>query len=129
MLAYILAALCYGIAGLVLAGYVQTPGVKVGDDYLLPSIAAVVVGGTSLGGGRGRMIGSAIGAVLLSQLTQLVLSLGPPPSTQMVVQAAVIAFAAGIQPESRRAVATTYRNVATIARRRQNRTARTTSSG
>ncbi len=102
--AYTLAALCYGIAGIVLAGYVQSPGVKVGDDYMMSSIAAVVVGGTSLGGGRGRLIGSAVGALLLGQLTQLVLSLGAPTSTQMIVQAAVIAVAAAIQPESRRTV-------------------------
>jgi ribose transport system permease protein len=69
----------------------------VGNQYLLPAIAAVVVGGTSLNGGRGKILGTAIGALFLSQLTQLVLSLGAPSSTQLLIQAAVIAVAVGLQ--------------------------------
>lgn len=94
---YIAAALCYSGAGVLLAGYISTPNINVGNSYLLPSIAAVVVGGTALAGGRGRILGTAIGALFLSQLTQLVLSLGAPSSTQLLIQAAVIAIAVGSQ--------------------------------
>ncbi|HEY5856441.1 MAG TPA: ABC transporter permease [Aldersonia sp.] len=94
---YVAAALCYSGAGVLLAGYVGTPNTNAGTAYLLPAIAAVVVGGTALSGGRGNIIGTAVGALFLSQLTQLVLSLGAPSSTQFLVQAVVIAVAVGAQ--------------------------------
>ena len=94
---YVAAALCYSGAGVVLAGYVSTPNTNAGNPYLLPAIAAVVVGGTSLLGGRGSVVGSAVGALFLSQLTQLVLSLGAPSSTQLLIQALVIAIAVTVQ--------------------------------
>jgi ribose transport system permease protein len=94
---YVVAALCYSGAGVLLAGYISTPNTNVGNQYLLPAIAAVVVGGTALNGGRGKILGTAIGALFLSQLTQLVLSLGAPSSTQLLIQAAVIAVAVGLQ--------------------------------
>jgi ribose transport system permease protein len=81
----------------VLAGYVQSPNTNAGTPFLLPSIAAVVVGGTALLGGKGTVVGSAIGALFLSQLTQLVLSLGAPSSTQLILQAIVIAVAVTTQ--------------------------------
>jgi ribose transport system permease protein len=94
---YVAAALCYSAAGVLLAGYVSTPNTNAGNSYLLPAIAAVVVGGTALTGGRGNILGTAVGALFLSQLTQLVLSMGAPSSTQYLVQAAVIAIAVGAQ--------------------------------
>ena len=67
-------------------------------------MAAVVVGGTARSGGRGNIVGTAVGALFLSQLTQLVLSLGAPSSTQFLVQAVVIAVAVGAQQLDLRAV-------------------------
>jgi len=90
---YVGAALCYSGAGVVLAGYVSTPNTNAGNPYLLPAIAAVVVGGTAFTGGKGSIVGTAIGALFLSQLGQLVLSLGAPSSTQFIIQAVVIAVA------------------------------------
>lgn len=107
--AYVVAALCYAAAGIVLAGYVSTPNVSMGDAYLLPAIAAVVIGGTPLGGGKGNVIGTAVGAVFLSQLTQLVVSLGAPTSAQFLVQSGVIAVAAAIQASGGRALAALLR--------------------
>lgn len=102
--AYIAAAICYAAAGVVLAGYLDTPNIGMGDSYLLPTIAAVVVGGTALTGGKGNIVGSAVGAVFLTQLTQLVLSMGAPTSTQLVIQSAVIAVAAALQAADRDAL-------------------------
>ncbi|MEE4023376.1 ABC transporter permease [Gordonia sp. PKS22-38] len=96
---YSAAALCYAGAGVLLAGYVSTPNTDAGNSYLLPAIAAVVVGGTALTGGRGNILGTAVGALFLSQLTQLVFSLGAPSSTQYLVQAAVIAVAVAVQQQ------------------------------
>jgi ribose transport system permease protein len=95
--AYVAGAVCYAVAGMVLAGYLSTPNITMGDSYLLPSVAAVVVGGTALTGGRGNVVGTAVAALFLTQLTQLVLSMGAPTSTQLVIQSAVIAIAAAVQ--------------------------------
>lgn len=94
---YVLAALCYGVAAIVLAGYVRTPTITTGDPYLLAPIAAVVIGGTTLGRGKVSVIASAGGALFLSQLSQLILSLGAPTAVQFFVQAAIIGVAVGLQ--------------------------------
>ena len=88
--AYAAAGACYGVAGALLAGYVQTPNIFIGDPYLLPSVAAVVLGGTALSGGMASITASAIAALFLTQLNQIVLAAGWPTSTQYVVQSLVI---------------------------------------
>ena len=91
---YVLAALCYGAAGIVLAGYISLPNTDVGNPYLLSTITAVVVGGTALGGGRGRLVGTAVAAVFLSQLNVFLSATGAPASVLLLVQSAAIALAA-----------------------------------
>lgn len=95
---YMIAALCYGVAGIMLAGYLVSPGPAVGTPYLLASITAVVIGGTSFGGGRARLAGTAVAALFLSLLNSLLSSLGAPTSTQLLVQSAAIAIAIGTGP-------------------------------
>jgi ribose transport system permease protein len=90
---YTTAALMYGVLGLALTGLAGQPGVTLGDSYLLPSIAAVVVGGTVLGGGSGSVVATVVGAVFMTQLDSLTLSLKAPTSVQLIVQATVIAVA------------------------------------
>lgn len=90
---YVVAAILYGIAGILLTGYVQTAVPAAGDSYLLPVIAAVVVGGTPFSGGRGSVLATAVAALFLTQLLQLVLSLGAPTSTQLLIQSGAIALA------------------------------------
>lgn len=92
--AYTLAALCYGTAGIVLAGYITTPNTDAGNPYLLATITAVVVGGTALGGGRGRVVGTAVAAVFLSQLNAFLAASGAPASVSLLVQSLAIAIAA-----------------------------------
>lgn len=89
-IAYGAAGACYGVAGALLAGYVQTPNIFIGDPYLLPSIAAVVLGGTALSGGIASIVASAVAALFLTQLTQIVLTAGWPTSAQLIVQSLVI---------------------------------------
>ncbi len=91
--AFAIAGLCYGIAGVMLAAFLSVPSIDVGDDYLLPSIAAVVVGGTALLGGKGSIVASALGALFLTQLDAVVSGIGAPTSLQDIVQGAVILFA------------------------------------
>ena len=89
---YVLASLTYGAAGILVAGYLGTPGIGAGDDYLLPTIAAVVLGGTSLAGGRGSVVATAVGALFLTQLEQVILGMGAPASVQLVIQGSIIAL-------------------------------------
>jgi ribose transport system permease protein len=89
--AYIWAQLLYCLAGVLHAGIVNQPTAYEGNNYLLPTVAAVVLGGTSLLGGRGNLVATAIAALFLSQLDQFVLALGVSYATRTLVQAAALA--------------------------------------
>lgn len=88
--AYWLSALLAGAAGVLLAGLLRSPTLTAGDAYLLPSIAAVVLGGTALNGGRGSLVGTALGALFLAQLNQLVQTFTSLTAAQNVAQALII---------------------------------------
>lgn len=95
---YVAASLCYGMAGIMLAGYVVAPSLSLGDPYLLATVTAVVIGGTSFGGGRARLVGAAVAALFLTQLNSLLRAIGEPPSTSLLLQALAIAIAVGAGP-------------------------------
>jgi ribose transport system permease protein len=88
---YVLASLAYGLTGILFAGYFSTPGLSAGSDYLLPTIAAVVLGGTSLAGGTGSVIATAVGAVFLTQLQQILTANGAALSVEYIIQGSIIA--------------------------------------
>jgi ribose transport system permease protein len=92
MMAYVYAQLLYCIAGLLLAGITSQPTAFQGDPLLLPSVAVVVLGGTSLTGGRGFPISTAIAAFFLNQLSQFALAVGVPYSAQTIIQALALGF-------------------------------------
>jgi ribose transport system permease protein len=89
--AYLWAQVLYCLAAVLHASIVNQPTAHEGDNYLLPTVAVVVLGGTSLLGGRGNLVATAIAAVFLSQLDQFVLSLGVSYATQSLVQAGALA--------------------------------------
>ena len=89
--AYIWAQVLYCLGALLHASIVNQPTAHEGDNYLLPTVAVVVLGGTSLLGGRGNLVATAIAAIFLSQLDQFVLSLGVSYATQSLVQAGALA--------------------------------------
>jgi ribose transport system permease protein len=91
--AYLGAAFLYCTAGVLLAGIVSQPSPFQGNNYLLPSVAAVALGGTSLLGGVGSVVASAMGALFLSQLQQFVLATGASAAVQNLVQAGALALA------------------------------------
>lgn len=91
MATYALAGFFYAAAGVLLSGYVLSPTVNCGLPYMLPTIAAVVVGGNSIGGGqRGSVVATVVGALFLTYLGQLVLSVGFGTAAQNIVQAVII---------------------------------------
>ncbi|WP_449282034.1 ABC transporter permease [Leucobacter sp.] len=92
--AYIGAQLLYTFAGLILAGVVTQPTPYLGNNYLLPTVAVVVLAGTSLRGGRGYPVATIVAAFFLTQLEQFSLALGIPYAARTLMQAA--AFVIGV---------------------------------
>jgi len=100
---YALAGFCYAAAGVLLAGYVQSPTVFSGMPYLLATVAAVVVGGNPIGGGvRGSVAATILGALFLTYLGLLVLAAGFETSAQNIVQAVIIIASVGVVEVGRR---------------------------
>ena len=108
LMVYILASLFYGLAGVMLAAYIKTPPIFSGNAYLLSTVAAVVIGGTSLAGGSGSVIATAGGALFLSQLGAIVLGIGLPASSQQVIQAIAIIAVVGLRVLDWRTVAARF---------------------
>lgn len=92
MMAYTYAQLLYVFAGFLLAGIISQPTAFQGDTLLLPSVAVVVLGGTSLLGGRGFPVSTVIAAFFLTQLGQFALAIGVPYSAQTIIQALALGF-------------------------------------
>ncbi|WP_282046222.1 ABC transporter permease [Roseibium album] len=69
--AFALAGMCSAMGGVLLAGYANQAYQSMGDPFLLPTIAAVVIGGTSILGGRGGLFGTVGGALFITLLTSI----------------------------------------------------------
>jgi ribose transport system permease protein len=91
---YLVSAVMAAIAGLLVAGFTNTASVSLVDSFLLPSVAAAVLGGTSILGGRGGFGGTIVGALILTVLTALLTVLGLPEPTRQVVFGAIIVIVA-----------------------------------
>lgn len=94
---YAVASMCFAVAGMLYTGFIGSASQTAGNDYLLPAIAAVVVGGTPFSGGRGSVIASGVAALFMAQLGQMVLALGAGTSVQLLVQALVIVIAVTVR--------------------------------
>src|SRR5260370_17328828 len=70
--AYSVSGLCAGLAGILLAGYSSSATLDMGDPFLMPTIAAVVIGGACVTGGRGLSFGTLPGAIFLSALSTII---------------------------------------------------------
>ena len=68
VLAYVIAACLYGLGGVLLAGQIQTPDLSLGSPYLLATVAAAVLGGAALTGGRVSIVATLFGAAFLTIL-------------------------------------------------------------
>jgi ribose transport system permease protein len=89
-LTYTAAGLFFALAGVMLSGFVSVPTIMSGNEYMLSTVAAVVVGGNALTGGRASIPATIVGAFFLTYLGQLVLSVGFDRAVQDVVKAAII---------------------------------------
>lgn len=92
---YVLSAVLAAIAGMLVAGLVQTASLALVEQSVLPAVAAAVIGGTSIMGGRGGYSGTIIGALILTVLTSLLIALQMPEAVrQMLFGAMIVAVAA-----------------------------------
>ena len=94
ILLYVVSGLLAGVAGLLISGLTNVASVTVADSYVLPSVAAAVIGGTSILGGRGGYSGTILGAVILTVLTSLLTTLGYPEAVRQVLFGAIIVVVA-----------------------------------
>jgi len=81
---------CSGLAGVLLAGYSTKAYQAMGDPYLLPAIAAVVLGGTSILGGRGTYLGTVAGVILITLLQSILSVVQMPESGRQIIYGVVI---------------------------------------
>lgn len=87
---YVLSAVCSGLVGILLTGFSGQASLGMGDDYLLPSIAVVVVGGALITGGRGHYLGMLGGVLLLTALQTLLAGTTLPYATRAIIFGLVV---------------------------------------
>jgi simple sugar transport system permease protein len=101
VMVYAFAALCAGVAGLMISSNVSSAdGNNAGLWIELDAILAVVIGGTSLAGGRFSLGGTVVGALIIQTLTTTIYSVGVPPETTLLFKALVVAAVCLIQSPS-----------------------------
>ncbi len=88
--AFVLCGGLAGFAGVLLAGYSTKAYQAMGDAYLLPAIAAVVLGGTSILGGRGTYLGTVAGVILITLLQSILSVMQMQEAGRQVIYGAVI---------------------------------------
>jgi simple sugar transport system permease protein len=104
LMVYVFAAFCAGIAGLMISSNVSgADGNNAGLWYELDAILAVVIGGTSLAGGRFSIGGTVLGALIIQTLTTTIYATGVPPETTLLVKALVVTAVCLIQSPAFRA--------------------------
>ena len=87
---YVICALLASLAGFVLVGHTNSADLSLASTYLLPSIAAVIIGGTSIFGGSGGYSGTIIGALILTVLDGLLTLLDSPEPIKQILYGAII---------------------------------------
>jgi len=91
---YTLSALLAAIAGFLVAGLNKTASPALVESAVLPSVAAAVIGGTSILGGRGGFAGTIVGALILTLLNTLLTTLNMPEAMRQVLFGAIIVVVA-----------------------------------
>lgn len=85
IVAYAMAGFFAGLTALLLTGYSNQSYLRMGDPFVLPSIAAVVVGGTSILGGAGGYVGTVAGAIIITLLQNLLTIENRPQADQQIL--------------------------------------------
>lgn len=99
---YMFSGLCAGLVGIIIASQLQAAHPATGETFELNAIAAAVLGGTSMSGGRGRVFGTIIGAFVIGILSDGLIMMGVSSFWQTVIKGVVIVLAVVIdQAQSR----------------------------
>lgn len=110
---YIFSGLCAAVAGLMISSNVTAADANNAGLYIeMDAILAVVIGGTSLAGGRYSLVGTLVGALIIQTLTTTVYTLGIPPEATLVFKALVVILVCLLQSRKARTL---------LGRRRQPR--------
>lgn len=98
---YVLSGLCVGIAAIMITSLTTTGSSTHGELYELDSIAAVIIGGTALTGGRGTVVGSVIGVIIFTTISNLFILNNLQTETQNIAKGVIIVIAVLMQRRSR----------------------------
>jgi ribose transport system permease protein len=90
LIAFAISGALSAFGGILLSGYASKAAQSMGDAYLLPSIAAVVLGGTSILGGRGSYLGTVAGVILITLLQSILSVMQMPEAGRQVIYGVVI---------------------------------------
>lgn len=93
ILAYVISGLCAAVAGIIMAGRNTTVPADLGNGYNVQAIAAAMIGGASLAGGRGGILGAVLGALTLGAAINIVYLVGVPPAYQTIVTGLILLVA------------------------------------
>jgi ribose transport system permease protein len=89
---YVTSSVLAGITGLLYIGLIKAPSLSLAEPLVLPSVAAAVIGGTSIFGGRGGYTGTIIGALILTVLTTLLTILQMPEGARRILFGLIVLF-------------------------------------
>jgi ribose transport system permease protein len=90
VVAFAIAGMCSALAGVLLAGYSHKAYQAMGDPYLLPAVAGVVLGGASVFGGRGTVLGTVVGTMLITVLLSMLSVMQMPDAGRQIIYGVVI---------------------------------------
>ena len=93
---YVLSAFLAGITGLLYMGLIKSPSLSLAEPLVLPSVAAAVIGGTSIFGGRGGYAGTIVGALILTILTTLLTILQMPEGARRILFGLIVLLVTAI---------------------------------
>jgi ribose transport system permease protein len=79
-----------GVMGLLYVGLIKAASLSLAEPLVLPSVAAAVIGGTSIFGGRGSYTGTIVGALILTVLTTLLTILQMPEGARRILFGAIV---------------------------------------
>jgi len=93
---YVISGACCALAGILLGSRLSSVPPDLGQGYELSAIAAVVIGGTALSGGRGSVSGTVLGAIMIAMISNGLILLNVNPFYQFVVNGVLIVVAVAI---------------------------------
>ena len=87
---FVVSGVCSGITGMLLAGFSHKAYQAMGDGYMMSSVAAVVIGGTNIMGGRGTYLGTVLGTILIVLLQSVLSVMQMPDAGRQIIYGGII---------------------------------------